>query len=181
MPTPVVALVSVVLALVVAVSVAYAARALWRRQVRRYLIGLVGSREDVRSQARALESVVEILAGAGDSTLVAFAQNPRTEERRTLADIAQRMTITAEELRTAALPKRLWTAANLLEAAARAVAREAGKAGEAPTPSAVLDALAAVDLTAPEGVALRASEELHRLCAEYGVEDPAVYGGGLYI
>lgn len=181
MSVAVVIVVSVAIVLVGAIAGAYAARALWRRQVRGYVIGLIGRREDVRSQARALEGVVEILSGAEDATLVAFATNPRTEERRTLADIAQRMTMASEELRTIALPKRLWAAANQLEVAARAVAREAAKAGEAPDPAAALDALAGVDLTAPEGAALRASEELHRLCEEYGVEDSAVYGGGLYI
>jgi hypothetical protein len=51
----------------------------------------------------------------------------------------------------------------------------------ASTPDAVLEAVAAIDVPAIRSAIAEAGTELDRLLVESKVDDPAVYGGGLYI
>jgi len=170
-----------VIAVLLIAGIVVASIVLWRRQVRRSLIGLVGRREAVVAAYKALEGVFTSLAGADVDELTAFAVDATSVHRKALEELHSRMRIQSEELAELALPKKLWSAADLLGIAAGAIAVETGKVGEAPSPEAVLDVLGTIDV-ARIGDALRpASEAIDQLLADNGVGDTTVYGGGLYI
>ena len=171
-------IIGVVAALLIAATVV-AARLAWRKQVRRYIVGLVGRAEDIRAGLKALDSVVGGLISGGVEGLLAFAGSD-SDERHAVAEIASRMRIASNELAEQPLPKRLWPLADRLGEAAGTLAETASRVGEAEG-EAVLDALAELDLR-PVRDALAASEEhVAVLAKEYELTDSAVYGGGLYI
>jgi len=166
-------------ALVLAAATVVLARVAWRRQVRRYLVGLVGRREGIGAALKTVESGIRVLAAGTVDELLAFSAE-ESEDRSTFAEIADRMRIETAELADLALPKKLWPLADSLQAAARSLSEQVGgvgdKAGEA-----VLDALGGLDLE-PVRVALRdADGHIAAASTEYGLVDSAVYGGGLYI
>jgi hypothetical protein len=166
----------VAIAAIVVVSVV-----LWRRQVRRLLISLTGRRAAVLAAYRALESVFTSLAEADSEELTAFAMDASSMHRKALEELHSRMRMQSEELAELALPKKLWEAADLLSAAAGSLAVETGRVGEASGPEGVLEALGRIDVAGITKAITPAEEEIDRLLAAHGVEDPAVYGGGLYI
>lgn len=167
------------IALVAAIVIA--AMLLWQRQVRLALIGLTGRREAVMAAYRALESVFSALADSDVDELTAFATDPTSVHRKSLEELQTRMKIQADELADLPLPKAQWKAADLLGVAAGRLASEVGGVGEAQDPEAVLEAVGAVDVAAITEALNPANEEIDRLLVEMGIEDAAVYGGGLYI
>ena len=154
---------------------------LWRRQVRRSLVGLVGRREAVSAAYRGLEAVFAARGGDDAGVVSEFALDPASTHRKALEELQTRMAIEVEELQNVALPKRFWQTADLLMAAAAKVRDEVGRINQAPTPEGVLDAVAAIDVTGIRSAIAIAGEELDRQLRETGVDDSAVYGGGLYI
>jgi len=154
---------------------------LWKRQVRRSLIGLVGRREAIRAAYRALEAVFASLAEESPEELVAFAESPDNVRRMALDELRERMAIEVGELETVPLPKTAWRCADLLGSAARKLRDEVAVITSAQTPDAVLEAVASIDVPAIRSAIAEAGTELDRLLAESKVDDPAVYGGGLYI
>ncbi len=167
--------------LVAGVAAAFLGRALYIRQVRRSLVRLLGMREAVTAAANGLDRVIEHLLAVGDESLMAFAEDARHEDRRAVADVASRMGIAADELHVLALPKALWTVAEAMEKAARVIAAQAGRVGEAESAEGVLDALGAVDTAAIAAAIRDVNGLLEPLLGESGVSEPGVYGGGLYI
>jgi hypothetical protein len=153
---------------------------LWRRSVKRELQRLLGRREAVQSALRSVERVVSALAEASDGDLVAFALDPDAEERRTLDEVAAQMRIQRDELAVHPLPKSLLECAEALEAAAGVLATQTEDTG-AIEGVEVLDALAAIELGSVRTQILRADVALRELADRYGVDEAAVYGGGLYI
>ncbi|MCE5202981.1 MAG: hypothetical protein LLG24_01995 [Actinomycetia bacterium] len=168
------------LGVVVLIGLAVLGLYLWRRAVRRYLLGLIGRREGIRAGLRSLENIIRQLSALSDGELVALALDPDTEERRELAEVASQMHIAAEDLATMALPKRLVTAADALSDAAELLWEQA-QAVATGEGVEVLDAIAAIDLVAVRGFLSLADGEIVGLMEQYHVEEPAVYGGGLYI
>lgn len=170
-----------VVSLLLIAGIVVASVVLWRRQVRRSLIGLIGRREAVMAAYGALESIFTSLAEADAEELTAFAVDGGSIHRKALEELHSRMRIQAEELSELSLPKRMWRGADLLCGAAGILAVETGKVGEATGPESVLDALGTIDV-AGIGKALRpANESIDALLAENGMADATVYGGGLYI
>jgi hypothetical protein len=165
----------------VGVVAALLGRFLYLRQVKRSLVRLAGRREGVIAAAKGLELVLEHLLSADDATLSAFANDPASEDRRALEDVASRMRIVADDLHALALPKRLWPVAEAIETAARTIATQAGGVGEAEAPDDVLAALAAVRISEINAAMAAADAALDPLLTAFDVRDPAVYGGGLYI
>ncbi len=153
---------------------------LWRRTVRRYLIGLIGRREAVLAGLAALEKGVADLAAMDDGAMIAFALDENAEERRALDEVAHRMHIAAEELATMALPEVLIDAANDLSDAAELLWEQAEAIAHG-NGVAVLDAIAAIDLESVTRFLVSADRRIAALCERYKVDDPSVYGGGLYI
>jgi hypothetical protein len=168
-------------AILLVAGIVAASVVLWRRQVRRSLIGLIGRRESVMAAYRALESVFTSLAAAEVDELEAFATDATSSHRRALEELHARMRIQSEELADLALPKRLWKAADLLGTAAGVLAVETGRVGEAASPGAVLEALGLVDVSGIGEALHPANEEIDAQLAARDIGDPAVYGGGLYI
>ena len=155
------------------------ARIAWRKQVGRYIIALTSHREAVASALKTADSVIASLAAGDASQLLEFIA-PASEERRTLAEIAERMRIEHEELRDLALPKALWKFADMLCDTAGSLAAQTSAVGEAEG-EAVLDALLSLDLAAVHTRLAEAGSEAERVSKAYKVTDSSVYGGGLYI
>lgn len=170
----------VIAALVGIAAIGAGAFVLWRRTVRRYVVVLVSNRERVRASLSIVEVLVATLASGSDGDLVAFALDASSDERRTLEEIAARMEFLTGELATMPLPKHLWDSANELADAAELLGAQTrafvGKEG-----SDALDALAGIDLASVIGHIDAADALLAELVERYGVDDTAVYGGGLYI
>lgn len=149
--------------------------------VRRYLIGIVGKRESIRASRRTLETVVGNLADESDEALGLFATDPASEYRRSLIEVRDQMRVLADELDTRSMPSRLVRVAEELADAAYVLAEEAGRVRDEMEPGEVLSALSEVDLARVAAQAIEADHWIDEACVEYGVEDAAVYGGGLYI
>lgn len=154
---------------------------LWRRQVRRALMRLVGHREAIRAAYRGLESTFASLACEGGEELVAFATDPAHVRRAALAELQERMDVTVDDLREIALPKAAWHCADLLMGAAQRVRDEIGKITGAESADGVLQAVAEIDVEGMRSAMADAGMELDRLLADAGITDSAIYGGGLYI
>ncbi len=165
----------------VAVAAAFLGRFLYMRQVRRSLVRLLGRREAVVAAANGLDLVIEHLSMGDDEALAVFASDPGSDDRRALEDVASRMRILADDLRVMPLPKRLWPVAEGMERAARLLAEQAGRVGEATTPDSALDALAEIRVQEVREQVLAVNADLQPLLDAFRVHDPAVYGGGLYI
>lgn len=155
------------------------ARAVWRRQVRHYIVALTGHREAIASALRTTEVVLAALVDDEGDALAAFVASG-SDERAALAEIAERMRLEHADLKEIALPKRLWPLADTLCSTAGMLAEESAKVGDAEGESA-LDALAGLDVARVREALEAASAEIARLAERYDVTDPSVYGGGLYI
>lgn len=154
-------------------------RLAWRKQVRRYLLGLLGRREAIGASLKTLDAIVGQLAAATVQDLVALTA-PESEERRSFAEIGTRMHIESDELSALALPKKLWPLADALGSAARELAGQAGRVGDA-SGEAALDALIALELGTVRASLGDADAAIAELSGVYDLTDPSVYGGGLYI
>ncbi len=152
----------------------------WKLAMRKAIIGLVARREAIAAGRRALEDVVSELAEGSDERMMAFATDSGSENRRSLDDVYHRMTMVADELEVRAVPALMVGTADALGHAARAIADEAAKV-ERVEPDEVLEGLAAIDLAAVSTALEDADEVLRAVSEVYGVEEAAVYGGGLYI
>lgn len=171
----------VVAGLIVAAGAVVGAIAVRRAYVRSRVLALVGRAEAVTAAARALADVLEHLAQADDPVIESFARDPETPERRALHEVATRAHILSQELDLMPMPRELVPVADLLADAALVVAREAGRVLDPLTGAAALDALAVIDLGMVSAYVTAARERLNEACQRAGVEDVAVYGGGLYL
>jgi hypothetical protein len=155
------------------------ARIAWRRQVRRYIVALVGRREAIEAALRTADGSLRTLAQGRVEDLLAFASTD-SEERHTFSEIGARMCIQSQELKELPLPKRLWPLADALGIAATALCEQVGRVGDAVGEPA-LDALIDLELGEARGALAAADEFISSLSSMYDLDDPAVYGGGLYI
>lgn len=155
------------------------ARMAWRRQVRRYLVGLLGRREAIGAALKTADTALQTLAGGSIQDVLAFT-DPASEERRVIADIAARMKTETAELSDLALPKVLWPLADSLGEAAASLAEQAAGVGDTEG-EAVLDALLALDLEVARSALAASDEHIAAASTAYDLTDAAVYGGGLYI
>ncbi|MHB9002712.1 MAG: hypothetical protein ACYC6C_01425 [Coriobacteriia bacterium] len=152
-----------------------------RRVVRRYLIGLIARRENLEASRRALEQVVAHLADADDESLIEFAQESASVDRRTFHEVAQRMGMLRDELDHMRLPARVIPVAERMADSAYLIALEAGKIHDDMTPDEVLEAVGTIDLAAIAAHLDETRSVLETACGEYDIQETAVYGGGLYI
>lgn len=168
-----------VVTLVLIAATVFLSRMAWRRQLRRYIVGLLGRREAIGAALRSADAALRELASGSVSAMLAFAA-PEAEERRTFSEIASRMRIEAQEIAALPLPKNLWPLADTLGKAADALGEQVGRVGDSEGEQA-LDALIALDLTPVHRLLAEANGYIESLSAVYDLSDPAVYGGGLYI
>jgi len=153
----------------------------YRAVERRYLLRLVRSREGLDFVRQALGDSLGRLAEGSERELRVFADEPESGERRALNEVAARARLLADELDTTALPGRLLPAAEALADAAYLIGREAGRVGDELRGESALDALGCIDLDAVESYYRAALSAVQSVCEACGLEDSAVYGGGLYL
>jgi len=153
----------------------------YRAAERRYLLRLIRSREGLDFVRQALGDSLGRLAEGSERELRVFAEDPDSGERRALHEVSARARLLADELDTTALPNRLIPAAMALADAAYLIGREAGRVGDELKGDAALDALGCIDLDAVETYYRAAISAVQSVCEACGLEDSAVYGGGLYL
>jgi hypothetical protein len=153
----------------------------FRAAERRYLLRLVRSREGLDFVRQALGDSLGRLAEGSERELRIFAEDPDSSERRALHEVAARARLLADEMDVTALPGRLIPAAEALADAAFLISREAGRVGDDLRGDAALDALGCIDLDAVETYYRAAISAVQSVCEACGLEDSAVYGGGLYL
>ena len=168
-----------VIAAVLIAATVIVARIAWRRQVRRYIVGLMGRREAIGTALKTVENAMRVLAQGSVADVLAFSREG-SEERHAFVDIAARMGIASQEIDELPLPKQLWPLADALGAAARELVEQARRVGESDGESA-LDALIGLDISAVQRALSDADGYIATLSTVYDLSDPAVYGGGLYI
>jgi len=175
-----------VIALVVGIALLLAATAAavwfgWRAYERRLLLRLVGRLEALEATAQALVDAIGRLSEAPDDELEAFAADTGAAERRVLAEVRSRAHILHEELDHMPLPSRLVPVAEAMADAAFVVAREAGCIADTDSGEEALEKLSSIDLGVVIGYTAQARTKLAALCAVCGLQETAVYGGGLYL
>jgi hypothetical protein len=153
----------------------------YRAAERRYLLRLVRSREGLDFVRQALGDSLGRLAEGSERELSVFADDPESSERRALHEVASRARLLADELDTTPLPGKLVPAAEALADAAYLIGREAGRVGDELMSDAALEALGCIDLDTVETYYRAAVSTVQGVCEACGLEDSAVYGGGLYL
>ena len=155
-------------------------RSLKASGTRRTVVTFIGRKEAILASYKALWNVVQRLAQASDEELSRFNEDPADEERRTFEEVASRMRIVEDELKSTEVPPGLETAAMTMEDAARLIFEAAGSvdgAGE----SDALTAAGEIDFQVIADAVARMETELHDTAARYHVDESSLYGGGLYI
>ncbi len=168
------------LMLLVAAAVAVAILG-WRTYVSRTMLRLVGRSEAIFAAADALIDTVERLSEASDEEIELFADDPESIERRALAEVRSRANILATELDHMPLPRKLVATAEALADAAYLVCRQADIVEDDDTGLKALEALGSIDLGSVRAYTQKARSVMRQACDECGVDDTAVYGGGLYL
>jgi hypothetical protein len=152
-----------------------------REYERRTLVKLFSKREEVGKLGRALEGVLVRLSEAEPEEVELFANDPDSVERHVLHETAQQARLLADELDIMPMPERLLTVVQSLADAAWVIGEQASRVGDETRGVEAIEQLAGVDL---ESVALRfaaARAQVEAACAACEMEDPSVYGGGLYL
>ncbi len=167
--------------LVAALLLTWLGRRIWVRRARRSLIALYSRAEAVRTGLESLGGVAARLAEADEEEWESFARDAGSEERRALGEIVTRMRTARADMETLPLPRSVWEIAERLEDVAESIADQAAAVDAAEDEAALLDAVGILDLVGLKARYEEASERLHERMRAYGVEDVAVYGGGLYI
>ncbi|TLM98633.1 MAG: hypothetical protein FDZ75_01920 [Actinobacteria bacterium] len=153
----------------------------WRGYRRRALLRLVVRLEGVEAAGQALLDVVTHLAGASDEELEAFADDADSVDRHALDEVRARASLIADEIDHMPFPASLIPAAEHLADAAFVTAREAGRVGPLAFGPDALERLGDMDLALSRAYVRQARTSVLRACQACGLEDTAVYGGGLYL
>jgi hypothetical protein len=166
--------------LVAAAAVALAVLA-WRMYERRILLRLLVAFQGVEAASDGLRDVVERLALGDDEQLEVFADEPDSVERRALAELSARAGLIAEELDVAPMPARFEPVAAALADAAFVVGEQSGLVADSMVATSALEALGRIDLALVGAYLEKARSLLTGACEVCGLDDTAVYGGGLYL
>lgn len=153
----------------------------WRAYEQRLLLKLVVRTEAVEAASAALIDAVSRLASASDEELEHFADDVDSVERRVLHEVANRGSILAVELDHMALPARLVPVAEALSDAAFVIGEEAGRVHDDSRGPRSLEELGGMDLGRVRGYTSKARFTLTGTCDACGLDETAVYGGGLYL
>ena len=153
----------------------------WRAYTRRLVLRLVVRAEAIEAAGQALLDAVGRLASADDETLAEFATDPESPERRVMHDVSTRAHMLAYEIDRMPLPRSLVPVAEALADAAVVIDREASHVQDPHEGHSALDALTNIDLEAVRAYLASAHMRLTEECVTHGLDDMAVYGGGLYL
>jgi hypothetical protein len=167
-----------VLIIVAAAAIVVLAR---RSYHRRMLLRLVVATEAVEAATNGLGDVIARLAVASDEELEIFADEPDSAERRALAEVHSRGRMIRDELDHIAMPKKFLPAAEAIADAAHLVAEQAACVGDDHVGMRALDELAGIDLARVRSYTQAARILVNGACEVCGLDETAVYGGGLYL
>lgn len=170
-----------VLLVALVAAVTLAALLLYRRYIRLKLVALIGYRERIRASKQTLETILRNLADDSDEALVAFASDGNNETRKALAEIANRMSMTRDELDVKRMPSVFLPATIELADYAYTIADVAEWLHSGVSEDDMLQRMGAVNLNLVVQQADIADSMLHALCDRFDIEDAVVYGGGLYL
>lgn len=148
---------------------------------RRVLLRMLARTEAVEATVQALDDTLARLSTAEDEELETFAQDPDSGERRALHEVADRAQLLKDELDSVRLPAAEIPLAEALADAAYLAAREAACVTDSDLGQDALEKLASIDLSKVKAYTKRARTKLEAAFAAAGLEDTAVYGGGLYL
>lgn len=153
----------------------------WRAYRRKMLLRLLVRAEAVQAAAEALRETVGRIAVASDEEIQTFADDPESVERRALAEVRSRAGILYDELDRMSLPRSLVPVAEALADAAYATYEQAGCINDEDTGTVALDRLADIRLERVRTYSMKARTLVAGACDVCGLDDTAVYGGGLYL
>lgn len=153
----------------------------WKAFIRKRLLRLVVRTEAIEAAGQALMETVARLAEGDDADLAEFAADPESSERRALHEVSTRAHLIAYELDRMSLPRSLVPVTEALADAAVVIDVEAAKVNDAHIGGPALDALAGVDLARVGAYMTSGRNRLNEECTTHGLDDMAVYGGGLYL
>jgi hypothetical protein len=152
-----------------------------RRYARRTLVRLIARAEAVDAAGDALSDVARQVGEGGYEAAEAFAMDPDSVERRALAEVHNRAAILVDELDVMPMPKQLVPVAEALADAAYAVREQAGCVKDGHVGPEALEAFAAIDLELVANHRKKARILISEACERLGLDETAVYGGGLYL
>lgn len=152
-----------------------------RAYERRLLLRLVVRTEAVEAASSALVDSVGHLSAASDEEIEVFADEVDSVGRKVFSEVHERARMIAEEMDRVPMPKRLVPAAEAVADAAFMVAEQAGKVDGELTGTEALDALSSVDLAEVRRYTQKARVLVTGACEVCGLDETAVYGGGLYL
>ncbi len=153
----------------------------WQAYRRSVLMNLVVRAEAVEAAGSALIDTITRLSEESDEALEHFCVDREAVERRALHEIVSRAGMLADELDRMPLPASLVSVATALADAAYLISREAALVTDEQTGSDALDALSAMDLALVRAYISKGRAVLFTTCEICGLDDTAVYGGGLYL
>lgn len=153
----------------------------WRAYQRRITLRLLGRTEAIEAAGAALTDVVERLSRESDAELEHFASDINSPERRAMHEVANRAEMLYHELDRMPLPKKLIPAGEAMADAAYVVAEQAACVRDEHTGLEALEDLGSVDLAVARDYTRSARAAIVAACEECGVEETALYGGGLYL
>jgi hypothetical protein len=165
----------------VVTAIVVVAMMVWNGIAKRYVVQLLGKREEARSVRRALEDIVNHLREGSDAKRAEFADDPEALDRHSLAELSDRARVLAEEVNTMPVPAKMVAAAEALADAADILSEESGRVGEGTIGDEVLEAFAAIDLGRVDRIFEHAYALIAAVLDAYHVDDSTAFGGGLYI
>lgn len=153
----------------------------WRTFVRRRIVMLVAKSEALAGVRDALLGVMTRLSSTTDEQFGEFANDADHPERGVFSEVADRASILRTELDTISLPHALIPIAERLADSAHLLAEGARRVIEADGEQQMIAATTAIE---PD-MAVRYQREgilsLRTVVELNGIDDPSVYGGGLYL
>ncbi|HSK48121.1 MAG TPA: hypothetical protein VLA05_08990 [Coriobacteriia bacterium] len=153
----------------------------WRAYERKALLRLLVRAEAVEAAASALLETFTRLANGSDSELEVFAEDPGSPERHALAEIHTRANLLADELDRMPLPRKLIPVAEALADAAYTICEQSGCVRDEDTDGVALERLLSIDLERVQSYTDKARQITTGACDVCGLDETAVYGGGLYL
>lgn len=153
----------------------------WRAYRRRMLLRLLVRAEAVQAAGIALRDTVARLAGASDEEIQLFAEDPNSVERKALGEVHSRAAILYDELDRMTLPPSLVPVAEALADAAYATFEQSGCVRDEDIGAVALDHLTDIQLERVRTYSMKARTLVAGACDVCGLDDTAVYGGGLYL
>lgn len=152
-----------------------------RAYTRRAMLRLLVSAEAIEAAESALVDTFERLAAGSDADLEVFAEEPQSAERRALGEVVARARMLTDELDRTALPRSLVPVAEALADAAHVVGEQAGCVTDEMVGPDALEALGGIDLARVKIYTKKARALTLGACDVCGLDETAVYGGGLYL